>query len=303
MDESAAINPPSPPPGAVSPNSGVATPVTGSYNEIRQDLFCQDCGYNLRGLTSNRCPECGRTLDAVRSTIPGIPWVHRRNIGRLSAYWQTVWLVMFRHKRFCEELARPVSYPDAQRFRWMTILHVYLPVLAATVIAYLRYWPAPFNEQLWNEAFAAVWPAVALHGCFVLFLAAATGAPSYFFTLRELPVPQQNSAIAMSYYATAALAWTPLALVLALAAMAVLPHRPVLGEALGALAIALPCAEVVAWCADIMHITGRLLPRRKWRALIVGGVIVALWAGLAGLIFTLIPLIILYVLIVLASLR
>lgn len=25
---------------------------------------CQDCGYNLTGLTSARCPECGRTLEA-----------------------------------------------------------------------------------------------------------------------------------------------------------------------------------------------------------------------------------------------
>jgi len=24
---------------------------------------CYDCGYNLTGLTSERCPECGRTLE------------------------------------------------------------------------------------------------------------------------------------------------------------------------------------------------------------------------------------------------
>ncbi len=25
---------------------------------------CYDCGYNLTGLTSERCPECGRTLES-----------------------------------------------------------------------------------------------------------------------------------------------------------------------------------------------------------------------------------------------
>ena len=34
---------------------------------IAQDIFCQRCGYNLRGLTGNRCPECGGSLDGVRA--------------------------------------------------------------------------------------------------------------------------------------------------------------------------------------------------------------------------------------------
>ncbi len=84
--------------------------------EIGHDLFCQDCGYNLRGLTGARCPECGHSLETIRALESQIPWVYRKEQGWFRAYWRTVWLVMFRQRRFCEEMARPVSFDDAQRF-------------------------------------------------------------------------------------------------------------------------------------------------------------------------------------------
>lgn len=27
--------------------------------------YCRDCGYNLTGLTTDRCPECGRTIQPI----------------------------------------------------------------------------------------------------------------------------------------------------------------------------------------------------------------------------------------------
>ena len=32
---------------------------------ISAEYHCPDCGYSLRGLTSDRCPECGLVLDFI----------------------------------------------------------------------------------------------------------------------------------------------------------------------------------------------------------------------------------------------
>jgi hypothetical protein len=295
MEDSTAMN-------SAPPFTESSRAPTGPHAEIRQDVFCQECGYNLRGLTSDRCPECGHRLDAVRSPESGIPWVYRRERGRLRAYWQTVWTVMFRHKRFCEELARPVDYRDAQAFRWMTLLHAYAPMVAAVVLAYPAWWPAPFNDRLMDEAFMAMWPAAILLGCLFLFLLAATGIPSYAFHPPELPIEQQNRAVAMSYYASAALAWTPLPFFLGLAGMGLLPRHRLIGEALIAWGILLPVGQWVAWWADLVHIASRIMPQSKRYALSVAIAVPALWLGLAVLTLIALPIAILYVLIIAASL-
>ena len=36
----------------------------------RRRGFCIDCGYNLRGLPENRCPECGKQFDLQRADEP-----------------------------------------------------------------------------------------------------------------------------------------------------------------------------------------------------------------------------------------
>ena len=44
--------------------------------------FCPDCGYDLRGISSDRCPECGHAVDPTSLAISIIPWTHRRSLGR-----------------------------------------------------------------------------------------------------------------------------------------------------------------------------------------------------------------------------
>lgn len=176
------------------------------------DLYCPECGYSLRGLTSARCPECGLSLEFIRSDAPLIPWERRRQLGRLRAYWQTVFQVLFRTKRFCRASCRPVSHPDAQRFRWVTILHVYLPALAVLPVAH---WA---NPNMLRDAVEETsgW-FVTLVGAWVLpTLLVLTGLPSYLFHPRRLTTAQQNRAVALSYYGTA-----PLGLLAPLAAAAV----------------------------------------------------------------------------------
>src|SRR5205085_658659 len=42
------------------------------------DLLCGHCAHNLRGVTSERCPECGRRFDRSRIVTAVVPWELRR---------------------------------------------------------------------------------------------------------------------------------------------------------------------------------------------------------------------------------
>ena len=279
--------------------------------EIEQDLYCQRCGYNLRGLTGDRCPECGETLDTVRAAEPQIPWVYRREIGRFRAFWQTVWLVMFRQRRFCDEMARPVSYPDAQRFRWATILHVYVPILVATILFYALAPSPPFRArlpgdrapiELLNLAVSAVWPIAVLHLSLVMYLAAVTGVPSYFFHPRGLSIDMQNRAIALSYYACGALAISALPIVAGFSSYFIGLDND-WGMFLAVFAVTVPCGQLIAWLLDLMHICRRTMPQFGHRAVLVECLVPILWLMLTGLILFGIPAITAYIVAMVFTLR
>ncbi len=123
----------------VQPSTAKKDAAISTGNSIAQDIFCQDCGYNLRGLTGDRCPECGRSLEGLRSNVSKIPWVRRKEIGRFRAYWKTVWFVMFRQRQFCDEMARLVNYRDSQYFRWLTVLFACLPFAVAEMILQVQH--------------------------------------------------------------------------------------------------------------------------------------------------------------------
>lgn len=259
------------------------------YPAIPHDLYCQQCGYNLRGLTSERCPECGRSLEGLRATVSRIPWVHCSEIGWFRAYWKTVWMAMFRHRRLCDEIARPVSYRDSQSFRWLTVVHAYFPILVLTMVAYAATPFGPFGGELLAAGYHAVWPVVVVHGCVLLFLAAATGVPSYFFHPRDLPVNLQNRAVALSYYTCGPLAVTVLP-VIAATGNYILSWDHNLGAGLGLLAITLPCAQFAVWFFDLCHLAGRILPHKRTRAYLVAVCVPLLWFCLAWLMFCLVPI-------------
>lgn len=175
------------------------------------ELYCPKCDYNLHGLESERCPECGLDLGGVHSAESGIPWAHRHASGRIRSYWRTLWMVMFRFGRFCSEAYRPVDYRDSQRFRWLTVFLVWVSLVAGMYGGWLtRSWwltlkpPAtPTSFELWGSA-----AVVAL--CVFLWLTAATGIFGYFCHPRSAAVSRQNRAIALSYYAQAGMVlWIP----------------------------------------------------------------------------------------------
>src|SRR5215212_4566949 len=95
------------------------------------ELFCPECGYDLRAIESDRCPECGWTIDRdAAATGSRIPWVHRRSIGRWRAYWRTAWLATWRIKQVAMESVRPVDEKDGRRFARIVMLSITLIVAA-----------------------------------------------------------------------------------------------------------------------------------------------------------------------------
>ena len=192
-----------------------------------EELFCPECGYNLRALQgAERCPECGLPIDRQGFARSQIPWVHRRHLGRIRAYWRTLWLATLRPARVAAEASRRVSYVDAQRFRWVTAFVAAAPVIAGVVAAMAWYgnaalftvvnpaalpgWamggkPSPMFDLLvpWDSG-VTLPPVIPL--AVLIATAFVTGVASYWFHPRWLPVVRQNRAVALSYYGCAPLA-------------------------------------------------------------------------------------------------
>jgi hypothetical protein len=261
----------------------MATPMTA----IDQDLFCQDCGYNLRSLTGDRCPECGRSLEGLRDNVSRIPWVHRKKIGRFRAYWKTVVFVMFRQRQFCDELVRPVSYADSQKFRWVTVFFAFVPLVLMSLIYVATQARSPVNDSLFMYIWTNFWLALTFYLGFCLFLAGATGLPSYFFE-RSDDIHRRNRGIALSYYASG-----PLSLLIVPVAAATvvvfLGLDPWQGLLCLILAMILPLALLGVWWIDLSHLANRLMPERPGRTATLMLLVPILWSVLLALCVVVVP--------------
>lgn len=289
---------------------------TTNGTDFPADLHCPHCAYCLQGLTGDTCPECGQSVASLRSTVSRIPWQSRREIGRFRAYWRTVWMVTFKNKLFCEEYARPVSYPDARRFQFVTILHVFLSVLLATALSYGPIEPQrpgsvidvvmtgqwPSSPTLADRAYAEVWPVAGLLFCFLLFLAAVTGVPSYFFHPRTISIRQQNSAIAMSYYTCGPVALAAIFVIASAVMIDPSSLRSPTDSPIPLLLILLAALPLFLWWLNLVRLARRIMPQIKGRAALVGIATPLLWLALAGLLLVLLPLALLWIMVVIYSL-
>ncbi len=170
------------------------------------DLHCPVCRYNLRGVASNRCPECGLDLTDVKLGGSRIPWVHRDEIGHVRAYWKTVWLVSARHAAFATEIGRPGRLADAMLFRRRTIRTLITMFVVIAAISIIGASPGigrnrPNYGELvfyWSIALIAV----------LCCLSLLTAIPYYALGARDGDIElEQRTAVLSLYAVSAPLAW------------------------------------------------------------------------------------------------
>jgi hypothetical protein len=278
------------------------------------ELFCPECGYNLRGIDNiDRCPECGQVLDRARLTASNIPWTHRDEIGSVKAYRRTVWLALRYPFRAADDVARPVSFDDAKQFRLITVRLAWLSLVALLMwgcIEVARDRPITMSSTAspvvrigWAlEILAAPVIAAALYA----FLLAASGAASYFFHPRWLPVERQNRAVALSYYACAPMALTPISVASIIGAFFIRENFG--GQPAILIGIALTTCALVPAIQAVMSVATPLLIMRRathcgiGRAIALVVALPVLWALLGVVILVGIPAAYLFVALVIMSL-
>lgn len=192
-------------------------------------LICPSCGYDLRAISSERCPECGTTIDRSAMASSTIPWVHRKALGRVRAYCSTLILATFRMRRLGEEINRPVDLKEASRFRWVTVAISSAFAILVFVVAVCVNRGTGFLDLLSNVSpngaittvppqADAVLPYVAgitrwivLPLAAICWLGMVSGLAGFWFHPRAKPQWQRDRALGLSLYACAPLLWLSIA--------------------------------------------------------------------------------------------
>ncbi|HYE17314.1 MAG TPA: hypothetical protein VEA69_02660 [Tepidisphaeraceae bacterium] len=105
---------------------------------LTRELPCPSCGYDLRAMVGDRCPECGQAVDRAALDVSAIPWAHRRRIGRVRAYLKTARMFTRGNRALLHEQLRPQDLGDARAFARVTgvVLGLLLAVAwVATAVA------------------------------------------------------------------------------------------------------------------------------------------------------------------------
>lgn len=200
---------------------------------LDQPLICGGCGFDLRAATAFQCPECGRSFNPKHLTRDLIPWEQRRHLGRIRAYALTLLLVTFRPDNIAEKVAKPMSLAAAKRFRQVTVVLAFLPLLAGAFA--LRRWTLvnskQFSEFDWRNEWARLvispWSfGIGVAGILIaLSLASRAAVP--FLALRKGDPARRVRALALAQYAAAPMAWTGIIVAIAwITALPVVPDAP-----------------------------------------------------------------------------
>ena len=80
---------------------------------------CPACEYDLRGNTSGRCPECGAPI--LSTATSRLPWLYQKARGGITAYTQTVALLLFKPRQLAAETQQRIQRQPARRFHHESI--------------------------------------------------------------------------------------------------------------------------------------------------------------------------------------
>ena len=272
------------------------------------ELFCPECQYDLRGIESTRCPECGTVFDRATLAAGRLPWLHRRRMGRIRAYLATLWLVMIHPFRLAGEAGGPVNRREAVRFRAVTIGLTFATVLVAGT-GWLLYWWSVYQRS-GGECFigeygfdAIITGLTATPGSWALsllaalmFLITATGVAEWFMHPRRLNIEFQNRGVALSQYASAPLCLLP-ALLAAGSAYLWLTIKPgggtlgyhvppgvfgLLAQSAWLLTLALAAAIPLSWLFTTLVLMRRVTQAGMGRLIAAAVAMPILWALLAA---------------------
>lgn len=193
--------------------------VVGSVAHVTP--VCPMCGYDLRAIGSDRCPECGEPIPGSALETTSIPWERERRRS-VATYLKTVWLVLASPGRLAAEASHlaPLDPASARSF--------YRISLCAAVLPYVTAYALLFNE--YNRYYlVSPWPTVQLlliaaglttlwlHRCFGVVRAAFRRIPKPLITLSPRDVigigPEvtlaAKQADAVACYASGSLALAP----------------------------------------------------------------------------------------------
>jgi hypothetical protein len=261
---------------------------------IARDIPCLKCGYNLRGLTTDRCPECGASIALARTRESFLPWLHRRRMGRLRAFWATVAVVLFRPQRLYAEFSRPADYESAQHFRWWAIAWTFPAIAVEMWSWWLTHWYHGEAMGWLHFLFELRWPVYAFPVLMFVLLAAGAALPSYFFHPRDLDVEKQNRAITLSYYTSAYLpALNVPSLIVGLAMTS--SHHTEREIWLIRVANIMIVGVTLCWLIAVVVLMRRLMPDRPARAVAMAVLLPMLWLGAIVFIMLGLPTAIYYV--------
>ena len=120
----------------------------------------------------------------------------------------------------------PALFDEAVKFRKVVVLHALIPLGLLMTFAFVSIFADGGVRFLWSTedrlgSLMQIFFLIACWFCLALFLLSATAIASYFFHPKSLSVIRQNRAVALSYYSAAPLAYLPLTLAAAIAAIIV----------------------------------------------------------------------------------